>query len=112
MFYAANGDSYESALPGIRLKTLVFGEKSLLSEFRLSAGACLPAHEHVHEQTGYLVAGKIRLFIGDEVFVAGPGDSWCIPGKVEHRAEILEDSVAIEVFSPVREDYLPSGKSR
>ena len=36
-----------------------------------------------------------------------PGDSWCIPGHVEHRAEIIEDSVAIEVFSPVREDYLP-----
>ena len=35
------------------------------------------------------------------------GDSWCIPSGVEHGAEILEDSVAIEVFSPVREDYLP-----
>ena len=36
-----------------------------------------------------------------------PGDSWCIGGDVEHGAEILEDSVAVEVFSPVREDYLP-----
>jgi quercetin dioxygenase-like cupin family protein len=35
-----------------------------------------------------------------------PGDSWNIPGNVSHRAEILEDSVAIEVFSPVRENYL------
>jgi len=36
-----------------------------------------------------------------------PGDSWNVPGNVAHRAEILADSVAIEVFSPVREDYLP-----
>ena len=35
------------------------------------------------------------------------GDSWCIPGGVEHGANILEDSVALEVFSPVRDDCLP-----
>ena len=51
--------------------------------------------------------GKIRLSIGAEEFEAQPGDSWCIPGGVEHGAEVIEDSVAIEVFSPVREDYLP-----
>ena len=39
-----------------------------------------------------------------------PGDSWCIPGNVEHRAEVAQDSVAIEVFSPVREDYLPKNR--
>ena len=111
MFNVASGESYKPALPGILLKTLVFGEKTLLSEFKLTAGAQLPAHSHVHEQTGYLISGKIRLTIGAESFVAGPGDSWCIPGNVEHRAEILEDSVAIEVFSPVRDDYLPSEKS-
>jgi quercetin dioxygenase-like cupin family protein len=53
------------------------------------------------------VKGKIRLSIGAEEFEAQPGDSWCIPGGVEHGAEVIEDSVAIEVFSPVREDYLP-----
>jgi len=36
-----------------------------------------------------------------------PGDSWCVPSGVAHGAEILEDSVVIEVFSPIREDYLP-----
>ena len=51
--------------------------------------------------------GKIGLLIGAEEFEAQPGDSWCIPSGVEHGAEVIEDSVAIEVFSPVREDYLP-----
>ena len=51
--------------------------------------------------------GQIRLSIGAEEFDAQAGDNWCIPGGVEHGAEIIEDSVAIEVFSPVREDYLP-----
>jgi quercetin dioxygenase-like cupin family protein len=48
----------------------------------------------------------MRLIIGAQEFEAGPGDSWCIPGGAEHSAQILEDTVAIEVFSPVRDDYL------
>lgn len=107
MFYKANAGDYKPVLPGIQLKTLVFGDKTLFSEFRMKAGSQLPSHSHVHEQTGYLVAGKIRLTIGDEEFIVEPGDSWCIKSNVNHCAEILADSVAIEVFSPVREDYLP-----
>lgn len=107
MFYKANQDSYRQALPGIAMKTLVYGEKTLFTEFRLEKGALLPSHAHPHEQTGYLVRGKIRLTIGHETFDAEPGDSWCIPGGTEHRAEILDDALAIEVFSPVRTDYLP-----
>jgi quercetin dioxygenase-like cupin family protein len=107
MFYKANPINYRPVLPGIQLKTLVFGDKTLFSEFRLKAGAALPPHSHPYEQTGYLVAGRIRLTIGDETFTAEPGDSWCIKGDVVHHAEILADSIALEVFSPVREDYLP-----
>jgi quercetin dioxygenase-like cupin family protein len=107
LFYKANPNDYKTFLPGIELKTLVFGDDTLLSEFKLKAGNKLPSHSHVHEQTGYLVSGRIRLTIGDEVFDVEPGDSWCIKSNVAHSAEILADAVAIEVFSPVREDYLP-----
>jgi quercetin dioxygenase-like cupin family protein len=77
-----------------------------MTEFLLQHDAQLPEHAHPNEQTGYLVSGKIRLFIGDESHELIPGDSWCIPSNIKHRAEILEDSVAIEVFSPLREEYL------
>lgn len=107
MFYKANPSDYKPVLPGIELKTLVFGDKTLFSEVRMKAGSKLPPHSHVHEQTGYLIEGHIRLTIGDEVFTVEPGDSWCIKSNVSHCAEILADSLAIEVFSPVREDYLP-----
>lgn len=89
------------------MKTLVHGKKTLMTEFLLEKGRILPQHTHPHEQTGYLVTGRMRLTIGEETFEVSPGDSWCIPGDVEHQAEILEDSVAVEVFSPVREEYLP-----
>ena len=78
-----------------------------MTEFVLKKGHNLPKHSHPHEQTGYLVAGHIRLIIGGDEFEVMPGDSWCIPSNVEHGAEIVENSVAIEVFSPVRKEYLP-----
>lgn len=106
MYKKSGHDGYRQALEGIEQKTLVHGEKTLLVEFRLRKGAILPLHAHPHEQTGYLVEGMINLTIGAEVHKVNRGDSWCIPGGVLHGAEIIEDSVAVEVFSPVREDYL------
>lgn len=107
MFHQKGDNGYTAVLEGIRMKTLVHGKKTLMTEFLLEKGRILPQHTHPHEQTGYLVTGRMRLTIGEETFEVSPGDSWCIPGDVEHQAEILEDSVAVEVFSPVREEYLP-----
>ena len=107
MFAEHSDKNYQNALDGIQRKTLVFGHHTLMTEFVLSANSTLPRHSHPHEQTGYLVSGKMRLSIGNASFLCSPGDSWCIPENVEHGAEIIEDSLAIEVFSPVRTDYLP-----
>lgn len=108
MFTRSSNEGYREVLAGIGQKTLVHGDRSLLVEFRLQQGAMLPLHSHPHEQTGYLVAGHIRLTIGADVHDVRSGDSWCIPGDVLHGAEIVADSVAVEVFAPLREDYLPS----
>jgi quercetin dioxygenase-like cupin family protein len=107
MFYKSKSGGYKQAVEGIKLKTLVYGERTLFAEFRLEKGSKLPRHQHPHEQTGYLVGGRMRLSIGEETFEVEPGDSWCIPSNIEHSGETLEDSIAVEVFSPVREDYLP-----
>jgi len=107
-FAKRNGGGYTKALPGIEQKTLVYGSKTLMTEFILSKGSKLPLHSHPHEQTGYLVKGHIVLTIGDDRHDTLPGDSWCIPGGAAHQAEILEDSLAIEIFSPVREEYVPN----
>lgn len=99
-------DRYHELLDGIRIKTLVHGEKTLMTEFLLARGSVLPSHRHPYEQTGYLVSGRIILHIGDSRHEMAPGDSWCIPEDAPHQAEILEDSVALEIFSPLRRDYL------
>ena len=107
MFDKGSNDGFRPALEGIEQKTLVHGDTTLMVEFRLQQGAFLPLHSHPHEQIGYLVRGRIRLTIGADVHDVQAGDSWCIQGGVPHCAEITEESVAVEVFSPVREEYLP-----
>lgn len=107
MFNQSSKDGYSAPLEGIEMKTLVHGEKTLMVEFRTKKGSIVPIHSHPHEQTGYLVSGKVKFSVGSEEIICNPGDSWCISGDKEHRAESLEDSLLIEVFSPVREDYLP-----
>ena len=107
MFYKKDHSGYRQAVPGVSMKTLVHGEHSLCTEFRLEGGNLLPMHAHPQEQTGYLVSGAMLLTIGAETFSVEPGDSWCVPGNVTHGAEVLSDSVAIEVFAPIRKDYLP-----
>ncbi|SLM30285.1 Cupin 2 conserved barrel domain protein [Desulfamplus magnetovallimortis] len=106
MFYKADESGYKEVLTGIKIKTLTYGEKTLFTEFRMESGKKLPAHSHPYEQTGYLIKGKILLTIAGNSFEVEPGDCWTIPSGADHGAEILQDSVAIEVFSPVREDYL------
>lgn len=106
MFGKDSPNGYHEVTPGIRIKTLVRGDASLMTKFMMSAGAILPDHSHPHEQIGTLVSGRMRLSIGASTREVAAGDSWCVPSGVPHHADIIERSVAIEVFSPVREDYL------
>jgi quercetin dioxygenase-like cupin family protein len=106
MIKKADEEGFRELLPGVRLKSVVHGERTHLTEVRFVKGGLVPEHSHPHEQTGYLVTGSLRFFGPDGDAVVASGDSWCFPSGVPHGAEALEDSVVIEVFSPLRDDYL------
>ena len=108
MFQPHDEKGYRRVLPGVEMKTLVYGAKTLMAKFRLQQGSTIPRHAHPHEQIGYLLEGRVRFLIGDDAREARRGDSWCIAGGIEHGVEVLEDAVVLEAFSPVREDYLPT----
>lgn len=90
---------------GVILKTLTDGDRMMLMEVHIAAGALVPEHTHPHEQTGRLISGRMRFRIGDEDHDLLPGDAWMIPGGVPHEAEGIEECLVVEVFSPPREDY-------
>ena len=106
MFVKDAEKEFVSVVAGVERKTLAVGEQMLMSKFALKKGAELPWHKHPHEQIGFLVSGRILLTMGEEACELSPGDSWAVPGDVNHKADVLEDAVAIEVFYPVRQDYL------
>ena len=98
---------YESIelVPGVRART-PYGERIMLSYLEMEAGSFVPMHQHPHEQAGLLIEGRMELTIGGESRICEPGDMFIIPPDTPHSARPVDGPVkALDVFSPVREDY-------
>ncbi len=93
--------------PGVEI-CVTAGEGLMLSLVNLEPGSIVPEHSHPHEQMGMMLSGRAEFTIGGVSRILGPGDSWRIPGHVLHEVRTLDEgpAVALDVFHPVREDYL------
>lgn len=91
---------------GFERRVLAFNDKLMLVEHVMAAGSEFPRHNHPHEQLAFLVKGRLRVICNDTEYFVEAGDSFVVPGNVYHQVFALEDSVALDVFTPVREDYV------
>ena len=92
--------------PGVDITTNA-GEKVMLSVVRFEPNAIVPVHAHPHEQGGMLIEGRLKFTIGDRTEILEAGDQWIIPGGVPHTVTAIDGpALAIDVFNPIREDYL------
>jgi quercetin dioxygenase-like cupin family protein len=82
------------------------GEQMMVTLMTFAQGETVGRHSHPHEQVGYCVSGRFELTVDGEPHLVEPDDSYAIPGGASHSYRILEDSLAVEVFSPPREDYV------
>lgn len=82
------------------------GEKTTMSQLIMKKGALVARHHHVNEQLTTIVSGSMLFRFDDREVVVGPGQLLLIPPDVPHSAEALEDAVGVDIFSPVREDWL------
>ncbi len=104
----SHDEAHEIAMfEGISRRTLNHGDKMSIHEITIAKGAVVPEHTHPHEQTGYLVSGRLRFVMPDLDKVLEPGDSWLVPGELPHEVTALEDSVALDIFAPARTEYIP-----
>ena len=87
-------------------RRMIVGEKEMLVHWTFRKGCLAARHQHPHEQVVMMLTGRLRLTVGDEETVMGPGDLVLIPPEVPHEAEALEDTEVIDIFSPPREDFL------
>ena len=83
------------------------GEEMMLSLAVFEPHAVVEAHSHPHEQVGMVIEGRATFIVGDESKLLGPGEMYFIPGGVEHKVIATEEGLrALDVFHPVREEYL------
>lgn len=87
-------------------RKLVTGAKEMLAQIYLKKGAIVPAHKHESEQMTYVLQGALKFVIGGEEITVREGEVLHIPSWVEHQAEALDDTFELDLFSPIRQDWL------
>jgi quercetin dioxygenase-like cupin family protein len=94
-------------------RKLVYQDSLMLAQVFLKTGAIVPAHEHINEQGTYILEGTLRFWLGEHA--DNPGDVYTdvsagevlmIPAGLRHRAEALEDTLDLDVFTPPRQDWI------
>jgi quercetin dioxygenase-like cupin family protein len=97
-------------MPGLETTVLtgLHGEKMMMVLNATLPGHTVPTHSHPHEQIGMVYGGRAVLRIGDEEQIVEKGDFYCIPGGVPHSDTCLSDEpfVMLDIFYPVREDFI------
>jgi quercetin dioxygenase-like cupin family protein len=84
----------------------ITGDRVTIARFELKRGGVVPRHAHENEQVSVVLSGALRFTIeGDATIVRG-GEVMQIPGGVAHEVEVLEDALVIDVFSPIRQDWI------
>jgi quercetin dioxygenase-like cupin family protein len=90
-------------------RRLISGERLMLTHVYLDKGCVIPKHAHDNEQLTYILEGALRFWIGEdesEVVDVAAGEVLHLPSNLPHKAEALEDTLDVDVFSPPRQDWL------
>lgn len=91
--------------PGVRRRFLT-ADRVTIARFSLSRDAVVPVHDHDHEQVSYVVSGALRFQVDGNDVIVRTGEALQIPSWARHGVTALEDTEVIDVFSPVRQDWV------
>ena len=90
-------------------RRLITGERMMLAHVYLDKGCIVPKHSHENEQITYILKGALHFWLGEdgqEEVVVRAGEVLLIPSNLPHKAEALEDTLDVDIFSPPRQDWL------
>lgn len=97
------------ALSDSLARRVITGDRMMLAHVYLKKGCIVPRHSHENEQITYILEGGLRFWIGadeSQVIDVLAGEALHIPSNVPHKAEALDDTLDVDVFSPPRQDWL------
>ena len=98
--------AWETVGEGVRRQIMGYDDRIMLVNVEFDKGGIGPMHQHHHSQVTYVISGQFDLTIGDETKRMKGGDAFYIPPNVMHGAICVEKGVLIDVFSPIREDFM------
>lgn len=89
-------------------RRLITAEQMMLAHVYLKKGCIVPQHSHHNEQLTYILEGSLKFWIGEEMReeIVSAGEVLVIPSNVLHKAEALEDTLDVDIFSPPRQDWI------
>ncbi|MFZ0941100.1 MAG: cupin domain-containing protein [Candidatus Sulfotelmatobacter sp.] len=87
-------------------RQFVVGQEIMLARVLLKKGCIVPEHSHHNEQLTYILDGALKFWIDGKEIVVHAGEVLCIPANMPHKAEALEDTVDLDVFTPPRADWI------
>jgi len=99
-------DIPEEVLNPMARRKVIHTPQMTIARLWLTAGSIVPTHHHVSEQVTNVESGKLRFVFEDSEVIVAAGETLRIPPNVPHKVETLEESVALDLFAPAREDWI------
>jgi len=87
-------------------RRFIAGDREMLAQIYLKRGAIVPTHSHDSEQLTYVLSGALKFTLGNREITVGPGQVLRIPSWMPHSAEALEETFELDLFSPIRQDWI------
>lgn len=87
-------------------RQVIHGGSLTIARIVIARGGAVPTHSHVNEQVMNIISGALKVNLNGEERVLHGGQSLVIPPSVPHSVEAVEDTVAVDIFSPAREDWI------
>jgi quercetin dioxygenase-like cupin family protein len=87
-------------------RRLVSGEREMVAQITMKKGCFVPQHAHESEQITWVFKGALRFRIGGKEIVVGENEVLHIPSNVPHEAFALDETFEVDIFSPIRQDWL------
>ncbi len=107
LFQIENETSWEDLGNGIQRQVYGYNEKIMLLKVKFEKGAIGQLHEHPHTQVTYVESGIFQMTIGSETKILEQGDGFYVPPHAIHGIVCLQQGMLVDVFAPIRADFLP-----
>lgn len=99
-------NAHKRKFKNVSFEVLSIGKKTMVTKMNYKLGDQVPFHSHPNEQSGYIISGKYKIIFQNSREILNVGDSYSIPENILHSWEVIEEGEVLDVFSPIRKDYL------